>query len=358
METALNLAEKGRGFTSPNPMVGAVVVKHGQIVGTGYHERAGGPHAEVNAINDARADAQDATLYVTLEPCNHTGRTPPCTHKILESRIKHVVVATNDPNPDVTGNGIDYLRHNGVSVTTGVCSDRSQKLNEIFIKYITTKRPFVIVKCASTLDGQIATRTGDSKWITNEHSRAYVHRIRHSVDAIMVGIRTVQKDNPSLTTRLNDMQGLDPHRIILDTHLKIPENARLLQQKSEAKTFIVCSESASEDKIKRLEKQGACIIKTSLKNRLIDLEKLTEQLGAAGITGILVEGGSRVIASALVSGIADKILFFYAPKIMGGNDGVPICKGKGPDLIKDCIKVKDTRIRQFGQDVLIEGYTG
>jgi diaminohydroxyphosphoribosylaminopyrimidine deaminase/5-amino-6-(5-phosphoribosylamino)uracil reductase len=219
MKLALELAEKGYGWTAPNPMVGAVVVKDGQVVGRGYHQRVGGPHAEVNAIDDAGSRAGGATIYVTLEPCNHFGRTPPCTRKILDAGIRRVVVAMADPNPAVTGGGIATLRDRGVAVTTGVCEKEARTLNEGFITWVTTGRPFVIVKCATTLDGRIATRTGDSRWVTGPASRQFVHRIRHGVDGIMVGVETVKKDDPSLTTRLDGNTGSDPTRIILDTHL-------------------------------------------------------------------------------------------------------------------------------------------
>jgi diaminohydroxyphosphoribosylaminopyrimidine deaminase/5-amino-6-(5-phosphoribosylamino)uracil reductase len=360
MQLALGLAKKGEGFTSPNPMVGAVIVKNGRVVGKGYHHAAGKAHAEINALNDAGALAQGATLYVTLEPCNHTGRTPPCTEKILASGIRRVVVAMHDPNPGVKGGGIDYLKHRGIDIKTGVCEDRAKRLNEIFIKYVTTNRPFTIIKCAATLDGRIATRTGDSRWVTGEEARTFVHRLRHAVDAIMVGINTVEKDDPSLTTRLANrlggLKGLDPVRIVLDTHLKIVEKAKLLRLDSDSDTIIITGHSVSEDKKARIEQQGAKIIVSPVKDGLIDLDILMDRLGALGITSLLIEGGSRVIASALSAGIVEKIFFFFAPKILGGDDGVPICKGQGADLMKNCIPVKDINVRQFGKDVMIQGY--
>jgi len=215
MKMALELAEKGRGFTSPNPVVGGVVVKDKKIVGKGYHQYIGGAHAEVNAIDDAGSLAKNATLYVTLEPCNHTGRTPPCTKKILDAGIRKVVVAMEDPNPEVDGGGIAFLKQHNVEVVTGICKKEANRQNEIFNKYAKTKHPFVLVKCAATLDGRIATKTGESKWVTGEESRKYVHRLRHEFDAIMVGIDTVAKDNPSLTTRLEDGKGSDPVRVVL-----------------------------------------------------------------------------------------------------------------------------------------------
>ena len=360
MKKALDLAVKGRGFTSPNPMVGAVVVKAGKIVGKGFHKAAGSAHAEVNALDDAGPAAKGATLYVTLEPCNHSGKTPPCTEKIIETGIRRVVAAMVDPNPDVRGGGIDVLKSRGIDVTVGVCEAQAENLNEVFIKYARTKRPFVILKCAATLDGRIATRTGDSKWISGEASRAFVHRLRHAVDAIMVGINTVRMDDPRLTTRLPgdtvEIYGLDPTRIVLDTRLSIPENAKVLQLLSDSDTIVVTGDSVSEEKKDKIKKRGSRVIASPVEDGLIALDPLMDRLGALGMTSILIEGGSRVIASALSAGIVDKIIFFYAPKILGGDDGVPICRGKGPEIMKDSIFVKDVRVRRFDDDVMIEGY--
>lgn len=360
MKQALELAGRGRGFTSPNPMVGAVVVKDGRVKGRGYHHAAGEPHAEVNAIDDAGPDARGATIYVTLEPCNHVGRTPPCTEKILGAGIRRVVVAMADPNPDVKGGGIAYLGQQGLQVESGICEDEALKLNEAFVKFISTGRPFAILKCAATLDGQIATRTGDSKWVTGALARQYVHGVRHAVDAIMVGAGTVTKDDPSLTTRLDKAEGRDPHRIVLDTRLSIAPQARVLQQTSSARTYIAAGPGSGDPaylaRRDALQSAGAHVLTAPLKHERVDLDALMGMLGEAGITSLLIEGGGRVAASALSAGIVDKVLFFYAPKILGGNDGVPICSGRGPDLMKDCLSLKDTRVERFGDDILIEGY--
>lgn len=356
MKMALALAVKGRGFVSPNPMVGAVIVKDGKVVGKGYHKAAGEAHAEINAINDAQTLAGDATLYITLEPCNHTGRTPPCTVKIVEAGIRHVIVAMNDPNPDVAGGGIDYIKNHGISVTLGVCENEAKRLNEAYIKYVTIRRPFVVIKCAATLDGRIATKTGDSRWVSGDESRIYVHRLRHSVDAIMVGINTVKQDDPALTVRLNDMNGLDPARIILDTNLTIFEEAKVLRLNSNSDTIIISGNSVSEGKKNAIEALGAKVIQSPVRDGMIDLDQLMDRLGDLGITSLLIEGGSSVIASALKAGIVDKVIFFYAPKILGGGDGIPICKGPGPALMNGCIPVKDINVRRFGDDVMIEGY--
>ncbi len=356
METALELAARGAGYTSPNPMVGAVVVKDGAIVGQGWHQKAGGPHAEVYAIDDAGERARDATLFVTLEPCNHFGRTPPCTQKILSAGIRHVVMAMADPNPDVKGGGADFLIRNGITVETGICEDQARRLNEIFIKYIRTKRPFVTLKCAATLDGRIATRTFDSKWITGPAARNYVHELRHRMDAIMVGINTVTADNPRLTARLEVKTAIDPVRIILDTNLSIPEDANVLRIPSTADTIIVTGNSAASPKRKRIEMSGAKVIIADLKDGRIDLPSLMHRLGQMGLTSLLIEGGATVSASALQSGIVDKVCFFYAPKILGGDDGVPMCRGAGPELMAQSIPVSDITVRQFDGDVMIEGY--
>ena len=358
MQMALDLAIKGQGFTSPNPMVGAVVVKDGRMVGSGYHQMVGGPHAEVNAIDAAGKLAKGATLYVTLEPCNHTGRTPPCTRKILAAGIKRVVVAMMDPNRDVAGGGAKLLEQQGIRITTGVCQAQARKLNEAFVKFVRTRRPFVIAKCAATLDGRIATRCGDSKWVTGEKARQFVHRLRHAVDGILVGINTVRTDNPSLTARLPDGQCKDPVRVILDTHLSISPEAKLLRQESDADTILVVGEALTPDKQTNFEKDGIRVIQSELKNGLIDMDALMDRLGTMGLTSILIEGGSRVLASAFGAGIVDKVLFFYAPKILGGDDGIPICSGPGPELMSQSIAINDINVRRFGDDVMIEGYIG
>ncbi len=356
MKTALALAEKGRGYTSPNPMVGAVVVKDGRIVGKGWHQVAGGPHAEVFALDDAGPLALGSTLYVTLEPCNHQGRTPPCTEKIIASGIKRVVMAMKDPNPDVVGGGAERLFDHGIEVVLGVCEKEARRLNEVFIKYVTTKLPFVSLKLAATLDGRIATRTGDSKWVTGESARKFVHELRHRADAIMVGIDTIKKDDPALTARLEDRKGMDPIRIVLDTGLSIPENAKVLQTGSASATILVTGNSAPQEKQNQLEKKGIRVIRAGLKKGRIDLKRLMPLLGNMGITSLLIEGGSGVAGSALQDGIVDKVYFFYAPKILGGDDGAPLCRGKGAKWMNQCIPVENICVHRFDDDVMIEGY--
>ncbi len=356
MKMALKLAEQGRGWTSPNPMVGAVIVKDGKLVGKGFHQAAGGLHGEIHALNDAGEKASGATLYVTLEPCNHTGRTPPCTQAILKSGIKRVVAGMKDPNPRVTGGGLSYLKSQGLDVSAGVCEDECRHLNEIFIKYATTSLPFVILKCAATLDGRIATRTGDSKWITNPLSRQFVHELRHAVDAIMVGKGTVLKDNPRLTTRIENRKASDPIRIVLDTHLSISPNARLLHLASDSDTLLVYGSSAPAEKKRMLEGPNVRFLKLDEEEGQIDLTALVRELGRMGVTSLLIEGGSRVNGSALRAGIVDKVYMFFAPKIYGGEDGVPIFAGSGIELMEQSMRLNNISVHRFEDDVMIEGY--
>ena len=356
MQMALEAAEQGRGYTSPNPLVGAVVVQNGVVVGRGFHQFAGGAHAEVHAIDAAGDAARGATLYVNLEPCNHTGRTPPCTHKILSAGLRRVVIAMRDPNPQVAGGGAEFLKAQGVEIICGVCEDQAQRLNEVFINYIRTDRPFVTAKCAATLDGRIATRTGDSKWVTGEEARAFVHELRHAVDAIMVGVGTVAADDPLLTTRLKGRPSRDPIRIILDTRLRIAPTARVLNHCSEAETILVVGKEVPASARMRMPTKGVRVIDGELRDGRLDLDRLMDQLGRMGVTSILIEGGGRTLGSACRSGIVDKVCFFYAPLLSGGDDGVPICSGAGAETMRDCIRLDRIRTRRFGDDVMIEGY--
>jgi diaminohydroxyphosphoribosylaminopyrimidine deaminase/5-amino-6-(5-phosphoribosylamino)uracil reductase len=356
MQMALDLAEQGRGYTSPNPMVGALVVKNGIVLGRGYHQAAGGAHAEVHAIDAAGAAARGGTLYVNLEPCNHTGRTPPCTQKLLAAGIERVVIGMRDPNPTVTGGGVEFLEANGIQVTCGVCAEEAAALNEVFVKYIRTGRPFVTAKCAATLDGRIATRTGDSRWVSGEESRAFVHELRHAADAIMVGAGTVAADDPLLTTRLKGRAGKDPIRIVLDARLRTAPTARVLNHSSPADTILVAGAAAPAPAGTRMPMKGVRVIQAETREGRIDLDRLMDQLGQMGVTSILIEGGSRVLGSAFRAGIVDKACFFYAPLISGGDDGLPICSGAGAEMMRDCHRLDRIRIRRFGDDVMIEGY--
>ncbi len=361
MELALDLAARAKGFTSPNPCVGAVVVENNEIIGQGWHRAAGGSHAEVEAIDDARskfpARLKGAAIYVTLEPCNHFGKTPPCTHKILNAGISHVKVGCLDPNPYVSGGGVAFLRQNGIHVETGILEDQSQILIEDFIWYTqNNKEPFVILKCAATLDGYIATATGDSQWITNEKSRAFGHGIRHQVDAILIGSGTLKADDPSLTARIPGEKTKDPARVILDTRLEISEEARVITQKSTAPTILVTGPAVAGDKKKCLMDKGVQVVEVDLLDGRLDLNKLMIKLGAMSILSLLIEGGGQVAASAVKAGIVNKVYYFLAPKFLGSNDGVPVFKGKGPEKIKDAFELDRVTIQCFDQDTLVTGY--
>ncbi len=356
MERAIELARKGIGYTKPNPLVGAVIVKENRIIGEGYHHYFGGPHAEVNAFNNATEDVEGATMYVTLEPCSHYGKTPPCANTIVKNKVSKVVVGMMDPNPTVAGNGIKFLKQNGIDVVTGILKDEVENLNEIFIKYITSKVPFTILKTAMTLDGKIASYSGDSKWITNEESRSYVHEIRHRVSSIMIGVNTVLADNPKLTTRLNNVKGIDPIRIIVDTTAKIPLDSNVLNPDSKSKTIIATTEKANKEKLKALKEKNAEIIITPLKNSKVDLNYLIKKLGEQGIDSILLEGGSTLNYSALKEGIVDKVISFIAPKIIGGTNAKTPVGGHGIEHITDAITLKDIQISRFKEDIMLQGY--
>ena len=359
MTRAIALAEKGRGFTSPNPMVGAVVVKEGRIVGEGWHKGPGLAHAEVNAIDDAGDQARGGDIYVTLEPCNHFGRTPPCTRKIIDAGIRRVIICVVDPNPFVKGGGIAFLREKGISVEIGVCQRAGETLIEDFIWYVKNRKcPFVILKCASTLDGCIATRTGDSRWITNEKSRAHVHLLRHCVDAILIGSGTLKADNPSLTSRVEGMDTRDPRRVILDSHLSIDPSALVITGPSNADTIVMTALDASPRKRKALEACGVTVVAVAQcpGNAGLDFTAVMEALGEMDIMSLLIEGGGTVIGSALAAGVVNKVMFFLAPKILGGDDGIPVCRGRGPALMKDSFSLNRVDMVQFDDDILVQGY--
>ena len=357
MKAALGFARKGLGKTSPNPAVGAVIARRGQVVAAGFHRKAGGAHAEVEALNQLRGKARRGdTLYVTLEPCNHFGRTPPCTQAILEKGIRKVVVGMRDPNPHVTGGGCDYLSGQGVEVVTGVLEEECRRLNEWFVTYVTKGRPFVIAKTALTLDGWTATSTGHSRWVTNERSREWVHRLRHQVDGILVGVGTVMADDPLLNTRLKKGRGKDPVRIIVDTHLRIPVNARVLAHPHESETLIAVSEDVPSRRIERLRTKGISFLVCPKKEGRIDLIALMDMLGKRSITSVLLEGGATLMGAMIREKLVDKFCIFKAPKILGGSDGRPMALGQGPSKMDQSIPLKDIRIKRFGDDLLITGY--
>ncbi|MCY6960535.1 bifunctional diaminohydroxyphosphoribosylaminopyrimidine deaminase/5-amino-6-(5-phosphoribosylamino)uracil reductase RibD [Clostridium brassicae] len=355
MKRAIELAKKGEGLTKPNPLVGAIIVKNNKVIGEGYHEFYGGPHAEVNAFRNATEDVKGAKMYVTLEPCSHYGKTPPCAKAIIENGIKEVVIGMKDPNPLVAGKGIKILEENGIKVSCGVLEDEVRQINDIFIKYITTKKPFCIMKTAMTMDGKIATYIGDSKWITNDLSRQYVHKIRNRVSAIMVGIGTVLADNPRLTTRLEDKIGSDPIRVIVDSKGRIPLEAEVLNIESNAKTIIVVIDKAGKEKIQAIKEKGAEVIIAPEKNGRVNLAYLMDELGKRDIDSVLLEGGSTLNFSALSERIVDKVITFIAPKLIGGETSKTPLGGEGIASMKDAIKLQNIKINTFGEDVMIEG---
>ncbi|MGD9569905.1 MAG: bifunctional diaminohydroxyphosphoribosylaminopyrimidine deaminase/5-amino-6-(5-phosphoribosylamino)uracil reductase RibD [Sedimentibacter sp.] len=356
MKRALELSLKGIGKTSPNPLVGAVIVKNDKIIGEGYHEYYGGAHAEVNAINNATEDVEGATIYVTLEPCSHYGKTPPCAHLLVKKKISKAVIAMIDPNPKVAGRGIEILNQNNVEVVTGVLEEEAKKVNEIFLKYIQEKRPFCILKTAMTMDGKIATESGESMWITNDKSRYYVHELRNRVSGIMVGINTVIKDNPSLTTRLNE-GGTDAVRIIVDSSLRIPLSSKVLSVNSTKKTIIATTEKADKNKLKQLsEMENVQVVIVPLKNSQVDLEYLFDWLGKEGIDSVLVEGGSSLNFSIIKLNLADKVITFIAPKILGGRGSKTPVGGEGFEKLKDAVLLEHINIAHFDEDIMIEAY--
>ncbi|TCO78706.1 bifunctional diaminohydroxyphosphoribosylaminopyrimidine deaminase/5-amino-6-(5-phosphoribosylamino)uracil reductase RibD [Marinisporobacter balticus] len=356
MKKALELAKLGIGYTSPNPLVGAVIVKNNRIIGEGYHAYYGSSHAEINAFDHAKEDVSNATMYVTLEPCSHYGKTPPCAHAIVKKNIKKVVIATTDPNPLVSGKGIQILQDHGIEVITGVLEEESKKMNEIFIKYITTKRPFFILKTAMTLDGKIASYTGNSRWISNESSRKFVHQLRHLVSGIMVGIGTVLKDDPLLTTRLDTKKSLNPTRIIVDTHGRTPLDSKIMQTSKDVKTIIATTNLSDHKKLKAMENMGATIIITPIKEGKVDLPYLLDILGERKIDSILLEGGSTLNYSALNEKVVDKIISFIAPKIIGGSTAKTPIGGEGIPCMKDAILLKNLQVSSFEDDLMIEAY--
>ena len=349
MQRALELAARGRGNTSPNPMVGCVIMRDGVLIGEGYHRRAGEPHAEVLAIEAAHGELSGATVYVTLEPCAHEGRTPPCTDLLLEKRPARIVVAMSDPNPRVSGEGIRRLRQAGLDVEVGVLEDEARTLNEVFIKHISTGMPFVICKAAMTLDGKIATHTGHSRWVTSEESRRRVHELRSHVDAILVGSRTIMLDDPSLTTRLESGDGRDPIRIILDADDYLDEKRRVFEVESPAPTWVVLPEDRRcnrADEVLHVRRGGDGF----------DLRHLMALLGEREITSVLIEGGGTTHASAFEAGIVDKVMFFVAPKIIGGRDAITAVEGEGVAAMDEAVLLERMTAEPVGDDLLIEAY--
>jgi diaminohydroxyphosphoribosylaminopyrimidine deaminase/5-amino-6-(5-phosphoribosylamino)uracil reductase len=355
MRIALRLAAKARGRTSPNPMVGAVVVKNGKVIASGYHRKAGEPHAEAIALRKAGKFAKGAMLYVTLEPCSHMDkRTPPCTPLVMQSGVKRVVIAMIDPNPRVSGGGIKALRKAGIEVVAGVLEEEARRLNEAFIKHITTGLPFVTLKLAQTLDGKIATSSGESKWITGEKAREEGHKLRDSNDAILVGINTVLRDDPSLTARIPG--GRDPVRVIVDSHLRIPLNAKVLARKSSAKTIVATLSDARKSKIKKLQDTGAEVLAVKSSHGRVDLRDLMKKLGKQDIMSVVIEGGAEINAAALKAGLVDKVVMFLAPLLMTGTNSLCSIGGSSPAKLSQALKLRNMSAKFIGKDLMVEGY--
>jgi diaminohydroxyphosphoribosylaminopyrimidine deaminase/5-amino-6-(5-phosphoribosylamino)uracil reductase len=395
MRLALKLAARGAGWVSPNPLVGAVVVRDGHIVGRGWHRRYGASHAEVEALLKAGDAARGATLYVTLEPCNHHGRTPPCTQAVLTAGIRRVVAASADPNPRVTGGGADFLRGKGVQVEVGLLDAANRLLNAAWFKWTATGLPYVMAKAACSLDGRIATRTGQSQWLTGEAARVYGHRLRHECDAILVGLGTVLADDPQLTARLGQKgsqtpppspltpdrglggefegragelrsspgpplnssikRGKDPIRIVLDSRLRIPLEARLLHLDSPAPTWIAATEAAPVEKIEAIRKLGHEVLVLPAEDGQVALKPLLKILGERKVQSLLLEGGAAVLGSFFDQRLVDRFYFFFAPKILGGKDAYPAIAGRGADLLADAHQAHNLTLRRLGPDVLISG---
>ncbi len=352
MWRALDLAEKGRPTTSPNPMVGAIVVRDGVIVGEGWHQKAGEPHAEPIALDAAGDLAKGATLYVTLEPCCHHGRTPPCTDRIIRSGISHVVAAMADPFPQVSGKGFETLRQAGISVTTGILEIEARKLNEAYLKRIATGVPWVTVKAAITLDGKMATRSGDSKWITGEAARAEAHRLRSMHNVVLVGIGTVLADDPLLTCRLPEANH-QPWRAVLDSNGQLPITSQLVKTASVDSPVV---QFVREDtKVPRLSDYVETI-QVKGNDTGLDMSAVLKSLADKGANSVLAEGGPRVLSSLIRGGYADRAAIFIAPRILGDEEAPSFIGGAGPERITDCLNLKEVTVRRFGDDILIEGY--
>jgi diaminohydroxyphosphoribosylaminopyrimidine deaminase/5-amino-6-(5-phosphoribosylamino)uracil reductase len=351
MRRAISLAGKGAGWVSPNPMVGAVIVKDGQIIGEGYHQRCGQLHAERNALAALTESAEGATMYVTLEPCCHYGRTPPCTEAILEHKLSRVVIGSRDPNPLVSGKGAALLRQNGIAVETDFMRAECDALNPVFFHYITTGRPYVVMKYAMTLDGKIAAYTGASQWITGETARAHVHSLRGRYSGILVGIGTVLADDPMLNCRLEGAH--QPVRIILDSSLRIPLNSKLCQSARDYKTLVACAQY-DPDKALALEQLGVQVLHLPGEDGRVDLQALMEWLGRDKVDSVLIEGGGQVHEAALRAGIVNHVCAYIAPKLLGGKDAKTPVEGLGAAHPDQAAKLENLQITHLGEDLLLE----
>ncbi|SHI71244.1 diaminohydroxyphosphoribosylaminopyrimidine deaminase [Malonomonas rubra DSM 5091] len=354
MQLALQLAQNGVGRTAPNPPVGAVIVRDGAVVGKGFHPKAGEPHAEVFALIHAGARAKGADVYVTLEPCSHQGKTGPCADALIAAGVKRVFIGVQDPNPQVAGRGIEKLRQAGIDVVTGVEGADCRRLLAPFARQITTGLPYCIYKTAMTLDGKTATSSGDSKWISGEQSRLLVHQLRDRVEAIMVGIGTVLADDPLLNTRLPESSGRDPLRVVVDSQLRMPLEAKMLSQESQAKTLIATC-SRDDEKIVALRLTGAEVLSLPEVEERVCLQSLWQELGKRNVQRLLLEGGTTLAGAALKQGLIDQMMVFVAPKLIGGGSDFGIFSGEGCQQLKNAVPLSDLRYQQVGEDILITG---
>lgn len=353
MRLALELARRGSGYTSPNPAVGAVVVQQGRVVGQGYHRRAGLPHAEVEALRRAGRRARGATLYVTLEPCNHTGRTPPCCDAILAAGISRVVMATRDPNPLTDGRGIARLRRAGLRLVTGVMADEARRLNAPFFKVMRAGLPFVIVKIGQSVDGKIATVTGESRWITSAASRRVVHQWRSRVDALLVGVNTVLRDDPQLTVRGTRHRADRPIKIIVDSRLRTPPTARCLSARSSAPTLIATTVRASGRQAALARRGAEVVVFPSWEGR-VPLRRLCRVLARRGIQSVLIEGGGEVIGAAFAERLVDRVVFFIAPVVIGGRSAPSSVAGAGIRRLAQAVRLEGVTVTRIGLDLCVE----
>ncbi len=355
MQRAFELAKKGVGSVNPNPLVGAVIVRNDKIIGEGYHEFYGGPHAEVNAFRSATENVEGACMYVTLEPCSHFGKTPPCAEAIVKNKIAKVVIGMLDPNPLVAGKGVKLLEDNGIEVEYGYMCEELSDMNRVFLKFIQNKKPYVVLKTAMTLDGKIASHTGDSRWVSNTDSRKRVHELRNELSAIMIGVDTVIVDDPILTTRLEDKEGRNPVRIVVDSKARIPLNSKILNSCDQAKTILAVTEEVKAEKLKEIEDLGNVVLKVKSSNGRVDLQNLMLKLGEKGIDGVLLEGGATLNFSALQAGVVDEVMSFIAPKFIGGANGKTPVGGQGIEKMRDAIELENIEMNQLGNDLMLTG---
>jgi diaminohydroxyphosphoribosylaminopyrimidine deaminase / 5-amino-6-(5-phosphoribosylamino)uracil reductase len=354
MRRAIELAERGRGLTSPNPMVGAVIVAPGgEVVGEGFHERVGAPHAEVEALRAAGARARGATMYVTLEPCSHQGRTPPCAPAVVAAGLARVVVAVGDPNPLVSGKGFAELRQAGVEVVTGVGAAEAERQNRVFLTAMRERRPHVILKAGMTLDGKIADLHGASRWITGAPAREHAHRLRSESDAIVVGIGTVLRDDPELKVRLGRPWPREPHRVVLDTKARTPRTARVIRAGAPSRTLIVVGADAPEERTRKLAGTGATVVRCPTRDGRVDLGAVLDELFAREVRGVLVEGGGEVHAAFLDTNLVDRVAIYVAPLVVGGRGATPVVGGVGREL-KNAVRLGGLIVTALGDDLLIE----